>query len=358
MKLNPPPYRELFIVQWEIPNPRDQLERMYIVFDGVKEYSDCLSIGRYNTCHEVLVSPSFNPDDHIVGHPAFDLDLKMDREEGIVQFPHGWLDSLEEDLIHLLKVQYPSHVETMEPRFVWLTSPSTSKASKHLVIQGIIFNTWHLQMKILINGLKSLDKPYMKAIDNGIYRRLGSLRLPLNSKKPKEGIPQPALSFDDPRYGFTDGLVMIYDSTLKAGNLILWTSDLDPRLQEDESVILTMAPRVYYPPMDIAMEGPVEKAWSMIENRYHTGLQLGAAKGSYVSLQRVHPGQCPISGKIHDKDNAYLFVKGHLIFFACHRGCSFRIGNKEYKSIDITPHKASNANIHAQNILSSMKPIE
>jgi hypothetical protein len=46
-------------------------------------------------------------------------------------------------------------------------------------------------MKILIRELEQykedgFDPIILSAIDNGIYRKAGSLRLPLNSKKPKK----------------------------------------------------------------------------------------------------------------------------------------------------------------------------
>lgn len=70
------PYSDPFILQWEIPNPKDNRERMYIVFDGVQEYEKYMNAGRYKTCHEVFLSQTYNKDDEVTGHPAFDIDKK------------------------------------------------------------------------------------------------------------------------------------------------------------------------------------------------------------------------------------------------------------------------------------------
>ncbi len=359
MKSNPPPYGDPFVVQWEIPNPRDQLERLYIVFNGIQEYRYCLDKGRYQTCHEVLIGPSYDTSDDIVGHPAFDLDLKVKDFDGILpmidgmaQFPDGWIYAFEQDLIQVFKAQYPSISWSMDmPAFVWLTSPSSIKASKHLIIQGITLITWRAQMKILIKGLRALlpPRPYLQALDEGIYRKFGSLRLPLNTKKSSTS----RLLFDNPKHRFEDGLIMIHNQ-ISNNSRMLWASDLDPILQEEDATLFMTKPKQIIK-QDLALEAPMERAWAILEARYHTGLESTPIKGSYMALQRVHPGPCPISGRIHEHDNAYLFAKGPLIFYACHRGCSINIEGKEHKAIDITPHISSNSDITAHQILSTMK---
>jgi hypothetical protein len=76
-------------------------------------------------------------------------------------------------------------------------------------------------MKILIDTLLTLEgrksHPHILAsLDAAITRNLGSLRLPLNSKKPIEidgRFYSYPLKFDNPRHSFKDGLIMLHDET-------------------------------------------------------------------------------------------------------------------------------------------------
>lgn len=78
----------------------------------------------------------------------------------------------------------------------------------------------HVGNKGIDTSDRLLDSRIVKAIDDGIYRKSGSLRLPLNSKKPKivtredgvvDKIYPPKLVFDDHRHVFRDGVVLIHN---------------------------------------------------------------------------------------------------------------------------------------------------
>lgn len=382
MRSHPPPYSDPFILQWEIPQPRDKVERKYVVFDGISEYLKYHTEGRYTTCHEVFLSQGYNADDDVYGHPAFDIDMKLPKESEPastakelyerVGLPEHWMDMLQEDILHILIRQYPAmkdiilhahcigessigkeDIQGLNP-WIWMSSPSLEKVSKHLVVGRICFSMWRTQMKLLVKELLALKKSYTSAIDEGILRKLGSLRLPLNHKRHKYGNPSmnglpivekisPTLVFDDPTHKFTDGVILIHDAnmyTMKNG-IVLTPSDLAPEYQQQLVNVygIYQAPSLVGDTDDSTHESDHElvSAFIRVDKLYHTGLKIGKLSGKYLPLIRKSPGTCPISGRKHDGDNAYIFKKEGRVFFACHRGCSIKIEERERKYIDITP---------------------
>lgn len=323
-------FQSPLVLQWEIPKPRDALERMYIVCESVTEYMYYLNRGRYNTCHEVFVSPLYETDSEIYGHLALDIDIH------VKDLPSTWYDDLCQDILSVLQEQYPTSGISDIGKTVWISSASSEKISRHLVIHGITFTMWHTQMKLLIEGLKSRSNcksisHVIDGIDLGITRRLGSLRLPLNRKRDKDNI----LTFDDPTHTFTDGLVLIYDEnkyTMKDTHLLL-VGDLNDDLKLAGSYSCQKESVQSYIAND--NDDVVSKAIEIFckeEDRRGFGLQPASSSpiegGVCISLRRVRPGKCPISDKIHDSDGAYLIVKnikfnGNCfdVMFGCHRKC-------------------------------------
>lgn len=347
MRSNPPQYSDPFIVQWEIPHPKDDRERMYIVFDGLSEYLRMLSNGRYNTCHELFIDQCYNSDSDIIGHPAFDID-------SIDPLPDGWVKEMEKDIISILSAQYPLCAKSIQDKlsisdeWVWLTSPSKKKLSRHLTIRGITFTTWRSQMKILMEDLLKIDSSYNKAIDEAIYRRKGSLRLPLNSKKHKtqmiDGLEciiehSYPIYFDNPNHTFLDGIIIIHNSNLYTAQNSVFLSPTD-LLEEYRYRTTYIAPSTGVnisdqEDIDVSPDKLIQ-SFNHIDRAYNTGLVIGTLSGKYLPLNRVKPGKCPISGRIHETENAYIYESGGKIMYSCHRGCSIKVDTYIKKSIDIT----------------------
>lgn len=355
LRVKAPSYGDPFILQWEIPVPRDECTRMYIVFDGIKEYMTCLKNGKFNSCHEVFISSSYGVGDEVQGHPAFDIDIHVsdtEHKEGYSLLSPTWQEELQEDIKLVLSMQYPSSniydilsdQKDISP-WVWMSSNSKGKISKHLTISNLTFITWRSQMKLLFSTLKSLpedkrksSKLVLDAIDDGICRKAGSLRLPLNRKiRDKDGnISNASITLDNPTHNFTHGVVLIHQENLYTVGAILGYDHLAPEYQEQST---------YIPPgcesvgsVLIADEGAMSKALIALNSKFDTGLIPGKVSGGYMSLNRSRPGICPISCKIHESDNAYLFMKGPIVYFGCHRGCVFKVHNVERKYIDITAY--------------------
>lgn len=397
MRAHPPQYSDPFIVQWELPIVRNDVERKYIVFDGVTEYMKMLSNGKYTSCHEVFLSQTYNTDDDIVAHPVFDLDSKpadyptpsLSEDDLLLRLsiPHQWKVMMQEDILNILCKQYPTHSDAIRSAlsihseksydtgalynpWVWMSSPSLEKLSKHLTITGICFGMWRVQMNILVDDLLSLDRPYTRAIDKGILRRLGSLRLPMNHKRhiydestlntdrPVIVKHSPVLKFDDPVHRFTDGLAIVHDSniyTMKE-SILLSPSDLSSEYQYkmDTTYGIYNMPELHGNIHDVDYDNDEDSSdelvtsFNRINKIYNTGLIPGQPKGRYLPLVRKLPGKCPISSKIHNGDNAYIFKKGGKVYYSCHRGCSIKIDSVQRKYIDITIWKGNGPSDNAR----------
>lgn len=339
-----PNYSDPFVLQWEIPEPRDECERLYIVFDGVEEYIRQFRRGRYNTCHECFI-PIMGT--NIIGHPAFDIDMELQ------ELNPSWQEDLLKDIHRAMKVVFPDiDIDKLVP--VWMTGTNPSKISRHLVISNIALTSWSEQMKAIVEVIRDIRHPcssrsVIEAIDDGIYRRHGSLRLPMNSKRPSpvtsiidghkvtEMKTYPML-LDDPRHTILDGLVLIHEANMYTMNdaIILSIADM-----KDEYVPVETIHEEEYE-VDDSLAG---EAFRRLNQRWDTGLSMGTGTGRFIPLNRMKPGKCPISNIEHESDNAYLLVTSTgRIMYGCHRGCKV---NGKSKLMDITPVKKSRGEINA-----------
>jgi hypothetical protein len=324
-------YEDPFLVQYEIPVPKDDRTRMYIVFNGISEYLN----SRYRTCHEVFISgDGWSSDNDIIAHPAFDIDAELGS------LPNHWQDILEDDIIDTLSYLYPKREKEIRDilsdrnNFVWLSSANTTKISRHLVISGITFSQWRWSSIILFRELKKKHS----YIDDLIARPAGSLRLPLNSKVGGE-----PLKFQKSIHNFEDGLILIHEENSHTVGVLLMPGDIDTRF-------LSMKDIVDKPSRNSVRERDDEdidedvcvQCFHILDKQYSTGLVLGEENNGFLSLTRERPGICPISGRIHDSLGAYIFTRDNKVFFGCHRKCTVSYAGKEYKCIDITMNTIKN----------------
>lgn len=329
-------YADPFLVQYELPNPTDERTRMYIVFNGVDEYMRYMK--KYSTCHEVFISSNgWNREDDVQGHPVFDIDAPLNS------LSPGWKEKLENDITNTLCIMFPRRIpeirEAMEDRhnIVWMRSDTDKKISYHLVITGITFAQWRWSSIIMYRLLKK-DNPF---IDDGIASIAGSLRLVFNSKV--GGNP---LYFEE-EHSFVDSLVLIHNVNLHTIGVMLMSGDIDRSLLDIRDIDgnKTHTEEIEDVGMDICNE-----AFAKLDKQFNTGLMIGTEDNGYITLPRVRPGVCPISGRVHDKVGGYLFSKNKKVFFGCYRKCCVSYNGRQYRTIDITPYRG----VYKGNILDDL----
>ena len=312
-------YIDPFIVQRE--HDQDNI-RDYLVFDGVDEYLSSTE----RSCHEVFIA-GLSPDSDVMAHPAFDIDMKLDKAY------QGWESDFEQDVRKAMKSIFPC-LDTDTLEFVWLISATSGKVSRHIVVQGVTFQTWRYTMTVLIKQLSS----WGHAVDAAIYRKKGSLRLPLNRKKGKDS---PILTFRDSHHTFKDGLVMIYNYNAPTISNLLSKDDMEIHDDSIDQVIGIDidADEIYDQEDDLEANASLAKrAFQRIDKMYDTGLVMKKSdSGSFITLVREKPGKCPLSRTVHDSENGYLNIKDNKVLMGCHRKCTITYGGKPRKVRDITP---------------------
>lgn len=69
-----------------------------------------------------------------------------------------------------------------------------------------------------------------------------------------------------------------------------------------------------------------DKAYDIVNDKYPGIFKKGKINGDYMTLLRIKSDKCPLSNKIHDNDNSYLYIKetsiSYQINFGCNRGCT------------------------------------
>lgn len=316
-------YQDPFLVQYEIPNPKDECTHLYIVFNGVSEYLR----SRYRTCHEVLISSNgWDKEEDVIGHPAFDLDIPLGSVIG------DWQKVLENDIIDTLCYLHPKKEteirETLSNRdnFVWMTSPNDKKISRHLTILNITFGQWRWTSSIFYRELMKKHE----YIDNMILRQAGSLRLPLNSK-----VGGQPLFFQNPEHDFIDGLILIHDCNTEHVGVLLMPSDMDSSFLRIEDIMERKSKRSTSIEEDID-EDQCTRCFNALDRQFNTGLVISGENNGFITLTRERSGTCPISGRVHDSLGAYIFTRDNKVYFGCYRKCCISIGGRERKCIDIT----------------------
>lgn len=246
------------------------------------------SIKYCNNAHEVIIGDRG-------GRIVFDFDIKVDIPDEPV-----FKQKIEMLIRRTLMKHYRSNIDLRRLRYVWLHSPNENKTSKHLIVKhGYFVRRWAAQLK---QFYKLFKKEYEAEpfdwissddlIDHQVARKNGSMRMPLNSK-----LGGSKMIFDEPnKFKFFDGLIQ----------------PLQPSLEQQiplYDIPIKVKTCVTHCSSDIQIP----------ESLIPKGFKLGKKDGNIVQLIRTCSSECPISGRVHDSDNACLILNGNNIIFYCYR---------------------------------------
>lgn len=267
--------RPTFLVQQECID-----RRIYIEYSSASEYYASM----LPNCHEVFMDP-------FIGRPAFDFDFKSSPFT-------GWEKVVEETLSTIFRKEF----NITDLKFVWMmTDYGTSKISKHLVIKNVEIINWSNIMKLRIIPLLNANA---EMADRGIYRKCGSLRLPLNAKL--GGVVKKFVSDEC----FFSGLVGVYDEN---------EHEIEHTISDKVEVAI---PTFEHVDMDVDM---------VIQRLDRLGFlsiyEIGDISDNFIRLKRVSEGECPVSGHHHDRENAYVKVVDGKVLFGCFRAQCTKYGS-------------------------------
>jgi hypothetical protein len=254
--------------------------------------------------------------------------------------------TLIETLIIEVFQRYYLHVDTTKLVFGWQLSPSstdpnkTPKFSMHLIVKHAYFaEFWVKQMRIFyalmtrvaeVKGWGSL----MKAVDFQIPRRNATFRFIGCSKVGGQPLQLDSINCSQPT--MYDCLVGIYhpehlkaEQSVNLENLNYVVIEKELQLiQETTYNFSTVIKRE----LDFAEAAPVldlddqsvEKAVDLFNESFlNDGVfTIRDQVGTIINLNRRRPAACPLSGIVHEHENAYLkLYPDGRVGFLCRRGC-------------------------------------
>lgn len=357
-----------------------QRKRTYYVFHDLEHFLNLRHY--YPHAHEVVrcpISTERDPlgnkiylDENSRGRLLFDIDLLEPLPEMAWLFANGASANMKdlttenfvppdfryvfECIIRQTFMNYYVSVDVSKFIFIWQNSHSTSKLSLHLIVKNAFFSEhWTKQMRVFYTlfqrtAIKYGKSNYLKAIDFAMARRNATFRM-LGSSKPGGNI----LEIEHCNYQGIDlldypqsGQITIYDCLV---GVYHHEQLLQEQLIELDHLNFNRIEGELAEIRSIGKETPEEKEFRKTIGRQFPSLNEEAApvnvndedigravtifqnwnqevfsirdqRGSVINLNRRRRAECPLSGRIHESENAYLKLRadGQMVF-GCYRGC-------------------------------------
>lgn len=343
--------RTVFIIANERITKTEKIGRYYTVFPTFKEFLNNRS--KYKHCHELLIDHQNNKP-NVAGRLVFDFDIKSH------EIPDNFKMQIENIILDVVE-KYFQDVKIDLIEFVWSTSANPNKFSKHLTVKNFYFDNWIIMSKIFYQLFCLVwDETHTwitsnELIDFQIVRNKASLRMVGSSKI--NGYP---LTFDNDQYQLTDSLIRIYlrqqrekEQLITKKNIVetVFTNVLNDKWNIDEKEIQNIkiinfdAKKIEAPIFDAKI---YQKAFKLYNKINPNIFKMGKINGKILSLYRLKPNECLLSGKLHEQENAFLIInpndENNLYFvrFGCYRFCHHKkteqIGTIDVKNLVITLH--------------------
>lgn len=282
-----------------------------------------------------------------------------------------------EALIMRVFLDYYVKVDVNKLIFVWQKSPSTEKFSMHLIIKNAYFSEyWVKQMRVFYLLLEKTAhehgmSSFLETIDFQIPRRNATFRMLGSSKiggNPLEIVCCNQGGVDLLNIGaeisIYDCLVGLYSSdhmqveqsiTLNEINYSKIEQELrdspetspvnsgerpksgnrpekNPKEERDRAFRRNISKHLFLLEETMAevdlTDADTTKAVELFTAFNDGSFHIRDQVSNIINLDRGRKGPCPISGHVHERENAYLKLKadGHLAFF-CRRGCKSQNGS-------------------------------
>lgn len=324
----------LFVVGEEVGHKGSRKYRAYNTFD---DFISDLESGIVKHCHEQVCDKkdfSGNVVSHQSGRLVFDID---GRDTLPVDFKDVFIQAVVTSLNNVIDTS-KSSFDTEQLVFNWLDSSSKSKTSMHVVVYNCLMENWKECSSIVYEELeKHLPKEYLKFVDKQLIRNRASLRMPLCRKLGSKRVLKLVCSSMYIGGEWVHGNNSLYDKDkinpyTYAECTIRSIRRINGGLTENEQqVTFNMFKQKKVKKENVKTLGSkidnkkLRICTSLIENQYQVE---NSNDTTLVKLTRNKAGECPISCKYHESDNAYMFEKEGKLFFGCHRGCKTSKGKK------------------------------
>lgn len=305
----------------------------------VKTYSYFPTVGKFNLLLTKLPSVrDFNFYEIIFGKnqqkPYFDIDITPEKVDEPLEI---FCQSLLENLVLSIKTTIlTDYIETkfdLTKDILLFSSSSEIKKSFHIIVKKFAVKNNVMNKEFFYKVIEKLPEKFRPFIDDKVYSSTQQFRLYLSQKissnRPKVlmtnwsffGTPVEYKYYieDKPALQFARVYEVLYDS------LISQTSKCVPL------TVKTMAVRVHHvltsqvddPDIKIT-ENLFEQIKAQVANEKIYKLlniyNIVGFKDKLITLIRKQPSMCPICQRIHEHENAFLFLNTrNQVFFRCFR---------------------------------------
>lgn len=325
-----------FVVAEEMKKVKEEdPSRRFLIFHDIEHFLNLKN--KYPYCHEVIRCPEEH-DDLCKGRLIFDFDLETPLEcASNGNFVPDNFKLIIETLINHVFTVYYIDVDVVKLKFVWQITRYNNKFSMHLIVNNAYFSEyWVKQMRLFYELMRKAAEEFkvseiMKTVDVAIARRNCTFRMIGCSK-----IGKLELELDSPEEAtIYDCLVGIYHHQHLRHEQTITMSEINyNKISEkvDESKEDMKFRKMIK--KNISINEIVEVNLDITDEYINKSVDIFDSWGSdgcfvirdnmkdIINLDRVRAGECPVSGCIHDRENAYLKLRqdGNLVFY-CRRGC-------------------------------------
>tara|TARA_R110001632_G_scaffold225762_1_gene358940 strand:- start:170 stop:1279 length:1110 start_codon:yes stop_codon:yes gene_type:complete len=319
--------------------PKDK-NREYFAFDDIHHFLEMRD--KFPHSHEI-VWDRYVPNKQ-QGRLVFDFDFTSPWYGLKPNWVSPDFQSKMEGMIIKVFKTYYFDVDTNKFCFVWLTSDTVNKWSKHLVVKNAFFsNDWKEQGLVFYNLLLAMindEKPFECStdliIDEQVIRTNATMRM-VGCSKMQGNI----LTIDEPeKYDFFDTLIQLYRGEEVKTEQNIEINQLNKKLLEqknDENSDFVTRNEYYkqafkYSGIDLSVqfegngieitEEEGRMAFEIFDEKFPGMFKFKNVTGSIINMDRLKSAACPLSKKIHDNENAFLVVgQYNNVSFCCRRGC-------------------------------------
>lgn len=296
--------------------------------DNIDDYPNANEMFTYHYKNNTDVSMNW-------GRLVFDFDIEGDD---IKKVPKDFKKQMEDVIIETIDKHY-ENIDVKKIEFVWSTSQNPDKYSKHLTLKNFYLCDW-IRMGVrfydqLTRIWQSCDRwiPADRLFDKQIIRKNGGLRFVGCSKYGKNY----KLVFDDPNHTLRDSTIKIYDNQRKKEQTVYLFNLKDDYDDVDiGDSVRSIGSTVTNGKKRSTMINVIDTSKEFDTDIYQTALKFVdklckntfeplKISGSLISLKRITENKCPLSGRFHENENAYIIISEkidkYLVYYGCHRGC-------------------------------------
>ena len=291
--------------------------KRFVAFDDIDHF--LRERKKWPYANEIVVFPKDS--DESRGRIFFDFDGPFDA-------PKDFRACVEKSLKKVFSGFYED-VDLSEIVFVWQKTYHDHKFSEHLILKNTyVTDFWKHHMTFIYTCMEMILKgreDILKYIDHAVIRRNSMLRM-IGSKK----IGSKEIVLESPKNAtFFDCLIGIYrfsdrkrEKTLKYQMMKL---DLLEEMAKENKIIKKRFDFITFSVQQQnynVSEEEYEKSIELVKNWENDQFTIKGSEGCFIYLSRVKPGPCPISGKVHESENAcFIISKDGKLRFYCYRNC-------------------------------------